>query len=65
VPKLSSYSLLRGMAASAHCAGADFRDVKKQGGSCHDGTVQGYIEKASRFEEIADGSLLRTRVKPA
>ncbi|ELG6815943.1 hypothetical protein VC885_26240 [Citrobacter freundii] len=65
MPKLSSYSLLRGMSTSVHRSGADFRDVKKQGGSCHDGTVQGCIEKASRFEEIADGSLLRTRVKPA
>ena len=51
------------MATSAHRAGADFRDIKKQGGWRHDGTVQGYIEEASRFEENAAGSLLRTRVK--
>jgi site-specific recombinase XerD len=64
VPELSSHSLRRGMATSAHRAGADFRDIKKQGGWRHDGTVQGYIEEAGRFEENAAGSLLRTRVKP-
>jgi hypothetical protein len=63
VPDLSSHSR-RGMATSAHRAGADFRDIKKQGGWRHDGTVQGYIEEASRFEENAAGSLLRARVKP-
>ncbi|MCU6501936.1 tyrosine-type recombinase/integrase [Rugamonas sp. A1-17] len=52
VPDLSSHSLRRGMATSAHRAGADFRDIKKQGGWRHDGTVQGYIEEASRFEEM-------------
>lgn len=64
VPDLSSHSLRRGMATSAYRAGADFSDIKKQGGWRHDGTVQGYIEEASRFEENAAGSLLRTRVKP-
>lgn len=43
VPDLSSHGLRRGMATSAHRAGADFRDIKKQGGWRHDGTVQGYI----------------------
>jgi integrase len=62
---LSSHSLRRGMATSAHRAGADFRDIKKQGGWRHDGTVHGYIEEASRFEDNAAGSLLRKRVKPA
>lgn len=65
VPELSSHSLRRGMATSAHRAGADFRNIKKQGGWRHDGTVQGYIEEASRFDENAAGSLLRTRVKTA
>jgi hypothetical protein len=51
VPDLSSHSLRRGMATSAHRAGANFRDIKKQGGWRHDGTVQGYIEEAGRFEE--------------
>ena len=64
VPDLSSHSLRRGMATSAHRAGADFRDIKKQGGWRHDGTVQGYIEEADRFAENAAGSLLRTRVRP-
>lgn len=63
-PDLSSHSLRRGMATSAHRAGADFRDIKKQGGWRHDGTVQGYIDEASRFEENAAGSLLRSRAKP-
>ena len=59
VPQLSSHSLRRGMTTSAHRAGADFRDIKRQGGWRHDGTVQGYIEEAGRFEENAAGSLLR------
>ncbi len=63
VPDLSSHSLRRGMATSAHRAGAGFQDIKKQGGWRHDGTVQGYIEEASRFTENAAGSLLRTRIK--
>jgi integrase len=65
VPDLSSHSLRRGMATSAHRAGADFRDIKKQGGWRHDGTVQGYIEEAGRFEENAAGRLLRSRDKPS
>jgi len=32
VPDLSSHSQRRGMATSAHRAGADFRDITKQGG---------------------------------
>jgi integrase len=56
---LSSHSLRRGMATGAHRAGADFHDIKKQGGWRHDGTVQGYNEEASRFGENAAGSLLR------
>lgn len=63
VPDLSSHSLRRGMATSAHRAGADFRDIKKQGGWRHDSTVQGYIEEADRFAENAAGSLLRMRTR--
>jgi integrase len=55
---LSSHSLRRGMATSAYRAGANFLDIKKQGGWRHDGTVQGYIEEASRFEENAISVLL-------
>lgn len=61
VPQLSSHSLRRGMATSAHRAGASFRDIKRQGGWRHDGTVQGYIEEAAQFEENAALSLLRKR----
>lgn len=64
VPDLSSHSLRRGMATSAHRAGAEFLDIKKQGDWRHDGTVQGYIEEAGLFEKNAAGSLLRSRVKP-
>jgi integrase len=61
VPELSSHSLRRGLATSAHRAGADFRDIKRQGGWRHDGTVQGYIEEADAFKENAAGSLLRRK----
>lgn len=61
VPQLSSHSLRRGMATSAHRAGADFRDIKRQGGWRHDGTVQGYIEEAGRFQENAALTLLRRK----
>lgn len=61
VPHLSSHSLRRGMATSAHRAGADPRDIKRQGGWRHDGTVQGYIEEAGQFEENAALALLRRK----
>jgi integrase len=61
VPQLSSHSLRRGMATSAYRAGADMRDIKRQGGWRHDGTVQGYIEEAGQFQENAAGSLLRKK----
>lgn len=60
-PQLSSHSLRRGMATSAHRAGADFQDIKRQGGWRHDGTVQGYIEEAGQFQENAAGTLLRRK----
>lgn len=65
VPELSSHSLRRGMATSAHRAGADFQAIKRQGGWRHDGTVHGYIEEAGRFEENAAGSLLKAKKKTA
>ncbi|RZI40333.1 integrase [Herbaspirillum sp. HC18] len=61
VPQLSSHSLRRGMATSAYRAGADPRDIKRQGGWRHDGTVQGYIEEAGQFEENAALALLRRK----
>ncbi len=65
VPELSSHSLRRGMATSAHRAGADFQAIKRQGGWRHDGTVHGYIEEAGRFEDNAAGSLLKGKRKAA
>ncbi|MFZ6753002.1 site-specific integrase [Undibacterium sp. Dicai25W] len=56
--KLSSHSLRRGMATSAYRAGANFRDIKRQGGWRFDGTVQGYIEEADQFAENAMSGLL-------
>lgn len=61
VPHLSSHSLRRGMATSAYRAGADPRDIKRQGGWRHDGTVQGYIEEAGQFQENAALPLLRRK----
>jgi integrase len=62
VPDLGSHSLRRGMATSASQAGASFREIKRQGGWRHDGTVHGYIEEASRFEENAVGKLLGSTI---
>lgn len=62
-PELSSHSLRRGLATSAHRSGADFKDIKRQGGWRHDGTVQGYIEEAARFEANAALTLLRRKGK--
>ncbi|MGN7738600.1 site-specific integrase [Pseudomonas sp. 22526] len=61
VPEMSSHSLRRGLATSAHRAGADFLEIKRQGGWRHDSTVHGYIEEARAFEENAAGSLLRRK----
>ena len=59
--QLSSHSLRRGMATAAWRAGADLRDIKRQGGWRHDATVQGYIDDASLFDDNAAGKLLRPR----
>ena len=61
VPELSGHSFRRGLATSAYRAGADFKNIKRQGGWRHDGTVQGYIDEAGQFKENAAGSLLRPR----
>ncbi len=58
---LSSHSFRRGLATSAHRAGADFLDIKRQGGWKNDGTVQGYIEEAEQFTANAAGHLLKRR----
>lgn len=62
-PELSGHSLRRGLATSAHRSGAEFQDIKRQGGWKHDGTVQGYIEEAGRFEANAALTLLRRKGK--
>lgn len=59
-PELSSHSFRRGLATSAHLAGANFLDIKRQGGWRHDGTVQGYIEEADQFRHNAAGNLLKS-----
>lgn len=59
VPELSSHSFRRGLATSAIRAGADFSEVKRQGGWKNDATVNGYIDEANRFEKNAAGSLLK------
>ncbi|MBA6122695.1 site-specific integrase [Pseudomonas aeruginosa] len=61
VPQMSSHSLRRGLATSAYRAGADFLEIKRQGGWRHDDTVHGYIEEARAFEDNAAGSLLRRK----
>ncbi len=61
VPELASHSLRRGMATSSYRAGAGIREIKRQGGWRHDGTVHGYIEEASKYEENAAGLLLGKR----
>jgi integrase len=63
VPELASHSLRRGMATSSYRAGAGIREIKRQGGWRHDGTVHGYIEEATRFQENAAGVLLGKQVK--
>jgi len=64
VPELSGHSLRRGMATSAYRAGANLRNIKRQGGWRHDGTVQGYIEEAAQFEDNAALCLLRRTKAP-
>lgn len=59
--ELSSHSLRRGLATSAHRAGAEFLDIKRQGGWRHDATVQGYVEEAEAFEANAAGALLKRK----
>lgn len=58
VPTLSSHSLRRGMATSSAQAGANFKDIKKQGGWKSDDTVWGYIEEGRQFEENVANTLL-------
>lgn len=56
--ELSSHSFRRGLATSAYQAGADLRDIKRQGGWRCDASVQGYIDEAELFMANAAGRLL-------
>ena len=58
IPTLSSHSLRRGMATASAKAGANFKDIKKQGGWKSDTTVWEYIEEGRQFEDNAAGTLL-------
>lgn len=62
-PLLASHSLRRGLATSAHRAGAPFDLIKKQGGWRSDSTVWAYIDEAGEFERNAAGIVMR-RSKP-
>jgi integrase len=56
--KLTSHSMRRGMATSSYKAGANFMDIKKQGGWKSVKTVVGYIEEAKLFSENVGNVLL-------
>lgn len=56
---LSAHSLRRGMATSAHRAGASREAIKSQGGWTRDETVDGYIEEADRFGNNAASAILK------
>jgi integrase len=58
IPEMSSHSLRRGMATSAHRAGADRRKIQAQGGWVDERTVQGYIDETGLFEDNAVAPLL-------
>ena len=48
-----------GMIIAAYRAGANFRDIKRQGAWRHDGAVHGYIKDAGIFDQNAARSVLR------
>ena len=56
--RVSSHSLRRGFATSAARAGADFSQIKRQGGWRNDQTVHGYIEEAGLFDKNPTKNLL-------
>lgn len=59
VDQLSSHSLRRGFATSAARAGADFEDIKRQGGWRNDNTVREYIEEGQLFDKNAADQLIK------
>jgi site-specific recombinase XerD len=60
VDQLSSHSLRRGFATSAASAGADFEDIKRQGGWGNDNTVREYIEEGQLFDKNAADQLMKS-----
>lgn len=59
VDQLSSHSLRRGFASSAAQAGANFEDIKRQGGWNNDRTVREYIEEGQLFDKNAADQLMK------
>lgn len=57
---VSSHSLRRGFATSAANAGAEFVEIKRQGGWVSDATVREYIEESQLFDKNAADHLIRT-----
>jgi len=62
VSELSSHSTRRGFATSASMAGAEFADIKRQGGWKNDNTVREYIEEGQLFDKNAAGQLMKHAV---
>lgn len=60
INQLSSHSLRRGFATSAACAGAEFTEIKRQGGWKNDNTVREYIEDGQLFDKNAANQLIKT-----
>lgn len=54
-PELTRHSFWRGLAIGADRSGADFEDLRPQGGWRHNGTAQASIGEAGRIE--ADAAL--------
>lgn len=59
VTELSSHSTRRGFATSASMAGAEFSNIKRQGGWKNDNTVREYIEEADLFDKNAADRLIK------
>lgn len=59
IDSYSAHSLRRGMATSAHQAGASMQEIKRQGAWRHDATVQVYIEEAELFKNNAANKLMQ------
>ena len=60
---VSSHSLRRGFATSAANAGAEFIEIKRQGGWISDNTVREYIEEGQLFDKNAADHLIKSSFK--